>query len=88
MTDSSGVDNFTWHQLLERDAYMCCNCNSQEYLAPHHYKSRGSKEGTDELSNLILLCWQCHRAYHDGRLKIMKINNHFYFKTIKTSPLR
>jgi 5-methylcytosine-specific restriction endonuclease McrA len=86
MTGSSGVDDEMWKVLLKRDDYMCLHCNSQENLSPHHYKSRGSKEGTNDLDNLMLLCWRCHRDYHDGRLKIEKINNHFYFKLIKQIP--
>ena len=27
--------------------------------------------GPDELNNLITLCWQCHRAHHDGFLEIV-----------------
>jgi 5-methylcytosine-specific restriction endonuclease McrA len=38
-------------------------------LHPHHikYKSAG---GEDTLDNLVTLCWKCHRAVHDGFLKV------------------
>lgn len=79
---SNAVDDKTWQLLLERDDHKCLNCNSDRELAPAHYKSRGSKEGTNDLENLMLLCFECHRKSHDGRLKIKKINNHFYFREI------
>lgn len=38
-------------------------------LHPHHmvYRSAG---GTDDLKNMITLCWNCHRQHHDGFLNI------------------
>lgn len=80
----SNVDNETWLELLERDDYACLNCNSQKDLAPAHYISRGTKNQDNSLNNLMLLCFDCHRAQHDGRLLVKKINNHFFFKRIKS----
>lgn len=86
MTGFSGVDDLTWRELLKRDDYMCLHCNSTEYLGPHHYIARSHPEGTDDLENLLVLCWKCHRAYHDGFLKIVKIHDHYYFKLEKLLP--
>ena len=56
-------------QCFKRDNYHCRHCNNTNGLHPHHivYRSAG---GPDELDNLIILCWICHRAVHDGFLKI------------------
>ena len=82
----SGVDDETWFLLLERDDYMCLNCNSSDDLAPAHYISRGIKKQDNSLGNLMLLCFGCHRDLHDGRLLVKKIQGHFYFKRIRPSP--
>ena len=52
-------------QCFERDKYRCRSCNNSNGLHPHHivYRSAGGK---DELSNLVTVCWVCHRAIHDG----------------------
>ena len=34
----------------------------------HHIK-RKSQGGSDEWDNLELICYDCHRAIHDGRLE-------------------
>jgi len=54
---------------FKRDRFHCRHCNSTEGLHPHHIIYR-SHQGPDELNNLITLCWQCHRAHHDGKLHI------------------
>lgn len=76
------VSDEVWRQLLIRDDFKCLNCNSENELSPAHYKSRGSKEGTDDLDNLMLLCFKCHRKSHDGKLLIRKINGHFFFQGV------
>ena len=52
-----------------RDDWRCRHCRNREGIHPHHvvYKSHG---GADTLYNLLTLCWKCHRAVHDGFLKI------------------
>jgi hypothetical protein len=56
----------------KRDGWKCRHCNDRNALHPHHfvYKSHG---GTDTLDNLLTLCAQCHRAHHDGFLKIILV---------------
>ncbi len=54
------------HAVLERDNYTCRWCNTplpDNELAVHHIKSRGAW-GSNEPSNLISLCAQCHQAAH------------------------
>lgn len=67
--------------LLKRDDYKCLCCNSENELQPAHYKAR-SQAGSDELDNLMLLCFRCHRAQHDGKLKIKKLSGRFFFKWV------
>jgi 5-methylcytosine-specific restriction endonuclease McrA len=65
--------------LLERDNYQCLYCGREDFLEPAHYKAR-SLTGPDELGNLLLLCFECHRKSHDGKLEIIKIRDKFFFK--------
>lgn len=66
-----------------RDAWMCRHCRARSGLHPHHviYKSH---QGPDELWNLITLCAQCHRAHHDGHLRI----EYGEFATLKDNKVR
>lgn len=79
---NSHVSDEIWNQLLERDDYSCLKCNSENDLTPAHYVSVGAG-GTDELTNLMLLCWHCHRKLHDGKMKAKLINGRFFFREIK-----
>jgi predicted restriction endonuclease len=56
--------------VYQRDNYRCRVCNNSNGLHPHHikYKSAG---GTDTLDNLLTVCFACHRAIHDGFLKVI-----------------
>ncbi len=56
-------------QVYVRDGWKCRHCKWTAGLHPHHiiFKSQGGK---DELSNLITLCFACHRGVHDGNLKL------------------
>lgn len=53
-------------QVIERDRGKCQNCcasvGQSGYM--HHVVPRG-KGGSDRLSNLVLLCRECHDAVHD-----------------------
>jgi 5-methylcytosine-specific restriction endonuclease McrA len=47
-----------------------CGCWMPFDLAHlHHKKSRGSGGG-DDLENLVLICFKCHRKVHDGQKTI------------------
>jgi 5-methylcytosine-specific restriction endonuclease McrA len=57
-------------EVFRRDGWRCRHCKSSEGLHPHHLKYK-SQQGPDELWNLITLCFKCHRAHHDGKLRIV-----------------
>lgn len=53
-----------------RDRNQCMNCGDsgeETSLDLHHIVPRG-QGGSDRISNLILLCRQCHEAAHEERL--------------------
>jgi hypothetical protein len=53
-------------QVIERDRGKCQNCCASVGQSGdvHHVVPRG-KGGSDRLSNLVLLCRECHDAVHD-----------------------
>lgn len=53
-------------EVYKRFDGKCCNCKSTENLVIHHAVpiSRG---GSDEITNLVLICDRCHRAFHYGQ---------------------
>ena len=55
--------------VFTRDQWKCRHCNDRNGVHPHHviYKSHG---GEDAMDNLVTICAGCHRAHHDGKLKI------------------
>jgi hypothetical protein len=58
--------------ILNRDNYTCQYCKGKHKdskLEVHHivYRSQG---GSDEASNLITLCHTCHKALHNGKIKL------------------
>lgn len=55
--------------IYTRDDWKCRHCNNRNGLHPHHVIYAG-KGGPDTLDNLLTMCWKCHRAVHDGFLKI------------------
>jgi 5-methylcytosine-specific restriction endonuclease McrA len=75
----SNVDDATWYALFNREEGTCQCCGSDSELSPAHYISQ-ARGGPDTLDNLMLLCWNCHRAAHDGKLLIKRINDHYFFK--------
>lgn len=50
-----------------KDIGRCEKCGSNYMLETHHIKSKGSS-GDDIESNLICLCWICHRKVHNGNI--------------------
>ncbi|GAB6075182.1 RNA-guided endonuclease IscB [Desulfurobacterium crinifex] len=56
-------------KVLKRDNYTCQICGSRENLEAHHIIPR-SKGGTNLVENGITLCKDCHKAVHEGRIKI------------------
>lgn len=49
----------------ELDSYKCRVCGSSDNVGAHHIINR-SLGGDNALSNLITLCFKCHRQIHDG----------------------
>jgi 5-methylcytosine-specific restriction endonuclease McrA len=64
-----GLDPTISRAVYQRDDWRCRHCRNREGLHPHHvvYKSHG---GADTLDNIVTLCWKCHRAVHDGFLRV------------------
>jgi hypothetical protein len=58
-----------WNQRVEkvkeRDR-VCTSCGSHRFLQVHHI-TRLSKGGSNKISNLIMLCENCHKKEHGGR---------------------
>jgi len=52
-------------EILERDGWRCQSCGSLSAVEVHHQRFR-SHQGEDAKSNLITLCWRCHREIHEG----------------------
>ena len=67
------VDRSLAIKVYRRDNWKCRNCGWRENLTPHHVKHK-SQGGKDSLDNLLTLCWECHRLYHEKRLKIYVIS--------------
>lgn len=64
-----GFEN-TRAMVLNRDNYTCQYCKGKHKdskLEVHHivYRSQG---GSDEESNLITLCYTCHKDLHEGKI--------------------
>ena len=58
--------------VLKRDDYKCQKCKKSNVpLEVHHIVYR-SKGGSDNESNLITLCCDCHKKVHRGEIKLKK----------------
>ena len=61
--------------VLSRDNYTCQHCKGKtkdSKLEVHHIIFR-SENGSDEESNLIVLCKSCHDKVHNGKIELKKI---------------
>lgn len=54
------------HQVVDRDGEQCSKCGNWRNLHLHHIKPL-SKGGSNKITNLILLCENCHSKEHGGR---------------------
>ena len=64
--------------VLERDQWCCRSCNSNNQIAPHHIYPRA--QGRDHHpDNIIILCFDCHRAIHDGELILRVVEGNYFF---------
>lgn len=75
---TSVVTEKVWCELLERDNYRCINCGGVNGLQPAHYVDR-SQGGSSDLENIMLLCNDCHRALHEHKLMVRRVNGRFFF---------
>jgi RRXRR protein/HNH endonuclease len=60
--------------VLTRDGYRCQHCKGKsrdQRLEVHHIVFR-SQRGSDEESNLIVLCKTCHDALHAGEISLKR----------------
>jgi hypothetical protein len=60
--------------VLTRDNYTCQHCKGKskdQRLEVHHIVFR-SQQGSDEESNLIVLCKSCHDALHKGAVSLKR----------------
>lgn len=65
--DSGGTREY----VLWRDEHKCCHCHGKsgdKILEVHHIETR--QTGGDSPDNLITLCKTCHKASHDGKIKL------------------
>lgn len=68
--------NYGWasrrEAILNRDGYTCQICGKKHTrLEVHHIVFR-SQSGTDDESNLITLCEDCHAGIHSGKIALDK----------------
>ena len=69
--DSKGFYNVK-QAVLSRDNYTCQNCGEKTgKLEVHHILFR-SKGGSNRMDNLVVLCQDCHKKIHTGKLKLNK----------------
>jgi len=54
------------NEVIKRDGNQCDKCGSWIYLHLHHIKPL-SKGGSNKISNLKLLCEDCHSKTHGGK---------------------
>jgi len=64
-TPRSRLDSKIREMILNRDGGKCQKCGSNERLEIHH-KIPVCQRGSDEVENLITMCFQCHRHMHRG----------------------
>lgn len=65
-------------EVLSRDGHQCINCSSTKDLEIHHIVPI-SKSGTNEISNLVSVCSDCHYYIH-GKTPARKTENQATFK--------
>ena len=60
--------------VLERDGHRCRACSQSHGLDVHHVIAR-SLGGTNDKSNLITLCRDCHASVH-GHVLVLRWHRH------------
>ena len=68
-TEGRITDDHDWQVLrkitFETQGRKCCNCGAHDArIDVHHIIPIGSPRGTNHLSNLSVLCFECHKSIH------------------------
>ena len=67
--EQTKADALVYQSVTERDKGVCRCCRSASNIERHHLIPR-SLQGPTTTRNVLLLCRECHRAWHDRRLFI------------------
>ena len=62
-----------------RDGFRCRSCGSRDHLEVHHIRQR-KDGGSDRPDNLVTLCYECHRAWHEGKKDMVTLSEDPGFK--------
>lgn len=60
---NANIPNTVRKAVYKRDRYRCALCDSTDGLQVHHVIPRG-QGGSNNIQNLITLCWRDHWACH------------------------
>lgn len=64
------VTNETYDFVVKRDNYSCRLCGSTNWIQLHHILYRSQrKDLINDISNCIMLCYDCHRLVHNNKKK-------------------
>ena len=64
---SAMITKTTRKRVYMRDGFRCALCDCTDGIQIHHVQWRG-RGGTDDMTNLITLCWRCHAEAHGSHL--------------------
>lgn len=74
--DTKAAQHTQWRKaraaVLERDGHRCRACGQKHGLDVHHVVMR-SLGGSDDVTNLIALCRDCHTSVH-GHVLLLRWN--------------
>ena len=56
-----------------RDGFRCRSCGARDHLEVHHIRQR-KDGGSNSPDNLITMCHECHRAWHEGQKDMVTLS--------------
>lgn len=56
--------------IKKQDGYECEICGAISQTAQGHHVIPYRDAGPADLSNMMTLCVDCHRAYHSGKIQV------------------
>ena len=62
-----------------RDGLRCRSCGSRDHLEVHHIMQR-KNGGSNSPDNLVTLCHECHKAWHEGKKVMVTLSSDPGFK--------